>query len=139
MNLNLNFGAKNKSEKWVRILARFFQVIVNYASAKFDQKFGILLCFQEMTFMAQIVYLINKVIKGIHIDYLTPSVNVLHPCTTLHSLYVSIFLPKGHSFCKQCLHDLQFTKTRSSSPNLSKLTRAVSCHFMKTRFLCRIV
>jgi hypothetical protein len=36
MNLNLNFGAKNKSEKWVRILARFFQVIVNYASAKFD-------------------------------------------------------------------------------------------------------
>ena len=93
-----------------------------------------------MTFMAQIVYLINKVIKGIHIDYLTPSVNVLHPCTTLHSLYVSIFLPKGHSFCKQCLHDLQFIKTRSSSPNLSKLARAdISCQTMKTRSFCRTV
>ena len=31
---------------------------------------------------------------------------------------------KGHSFCKQCLHDLQFMKTRSSSPNFSKLARA---------------
>ena len=40
---------------------------------------------------------------------------------------------KGHSFFKQCLHDLQFMKTRSSSPNLSKLARAdISCEFMKT-------
>merc|ERR1719319_359368 len=45
---------------------------------------------------------------------------------------------KGHSFCKQCLHDLQFMKTMSSSPNLSKLARAdISCQFMKTRSLCR--
>ena len=35
---------------------------------------------------------------------------------------------KGPSFCKQCLLDLQFMKTRSSSPNLSKLARAdISC------------
>ena len=46
--------------------------------------------------------------------------------------------PKGHSFCKQCLHDLQFMKTRSFSPDLSKLARAdISCQFMKTRSLCR--
>ena len=45
---------------------------------------------------------------------------------------------KGHLFCKQCLHDLQFLKTRSSSPNLSKLARAdISCQFIKTRSLCR--
>ena len=45
---------------------------------------------------------------------------------------------KGHSFCEQCLHDLQFMKTRSSSQNLSKLARAdISCQFMKTRSLCR--
>ena len=25
---------------------------------------------------------------------------------------------KGHSFCKTCLHDLQFKKTRYSTPNL---------------------
>ena len=47
---------------------------------------------------------------------------------------------KGHSFCKQCLHNLQFMKTRSSSPNLSKLARAdISCQFMKTRSLCTTV
>jgi hypothetical protein len=46
---------------------------------------------------------------------------------------------KGHSFCKQCLHDLQFMKKRSSSPKLSKLTRAdISCQFKKTRSLCRL-
>ena len=28
---------------------------------------------------------------------------------------------KGHSLCKQCLHNLQFMKKGSSSPNLSKL------------------
>ena len=45
---------------------------------------------------------------------------------------------KGHLSCKQCLHDLQFIKTRSSSPNLSKLARAdISCQFMKTRSLWR--
>ena len=47
---------------------------------------------------------------------------------------------KDHSFCRQCLHDLQFMKTRSSSPNLSKLARAdISYQFMKTRSLCRTV
>ena len=47
---------------------------------------------------------------------------------------------KGHSFCKQCLHILQFMKTESSSPNLSKLARAdISCQFMKTRSLCRTI
>ena len=46
---------------------------------------------------------------------------------------------KGHLFCKQCLHELQFMKTRSSSPNLFKLARAyISCQFMKTRSLCRL-
>ena len=46
----------------------------------------------------------------------------------------------GHSFCKQCLHDLQFMKKGSSSPNLSKLARAdISCQCMKTRSLCRPV
>ena len=45
---------------------------------------------------------------------------------------------KGHSFYKQCLHDLQFMKTRSSTPNLSKPARAdISCQFMKIKFLCR--
>ena len=45
---------------------------------------------------------------------------------------------KGHSLCKPCLHDLQFMKTMSSSPNLSNLARAgISCQFMKTRSLCR--
>ena len=45
---------------------------------------------------------------------------------------------KGHSFCKKCPHDLQFKKTRYSSPNLSKLARAdISCQFKKTRHLCR--
>ena len=44
----------------------------------------------------------------------------------------------GHLFCKQCLHDLQFMKRRSSSPNISELARAgISCQFMKTRSLCR--
>ena len=36
------------------------------------------------------------------------------------------FWAKGHSLCKQCLHNLQFMKNGSSSPNLSKLTSAVS-------------
>ena len=46
---------------------------------------------------------------------------------------------KGHSLCKQCLHDRQFMIKGSSSPNVSKLARAdISCQFMKTRSLCRI-
>ena len=50
----------------------------------------------------------------------------------------SILYIKGHSFCKQCLYILQFMKTRSFSPNLSKPARAdISCQFMKTRSLCR--
>ena len=45
---------------------------------------------------------------------------------------------KGHLFCKPCLHDLQFMKTRFSSPNLSKLARAdISCQFIKTKTLPR--
>ena len=45
---------------------------------------------------------------------------------------------KGSSFRKQCLHDIQFMKTRSSSPNLSKIVRAdISNQFMKTRSLFR--
>ena len=41
-------------------------------------------------------------------------------------------------FCQQCLHDLQFKKTRYSSPNLSKLARAdISCQFKETNYLCR--
>ena len=43
---------------------------------------------------------------------------------------------KGRSLCKQCLHNLQFMKKISSSPNLAKLARAdISCQFMKTRSL----
>ena len=35
---------------------------------------------------------------------------------------------KDHLFCKQCLNDLQFKKTRYFSTNLSKLARAgISC------------
>ena len=50
------------------------------------------------------------------------------------------FWAKGYLLCKQCLHDLQFMKKGSSSPNLSKLARAdISCEFMKTRSLCRTV
>ena len=37
-----------------------------------------------------------------------------------------ILLKAIHFVRKECLHDLQFMKTRSSSPNLSKLARAVS-------------
>ena len=45
---------------------------------------------------------------------------------------------KGHSFCKKCLHELQFIEVRSLSPNLSKLAKAdISCQFMKKRSLCR--
>ena len=45
---------------------------------------------------------------------------------------------KDHSFSKQCLHDLQFMKTRSSSPNIYKLARAdISSQFMKKRSFCR--
>ena len=43
-----------------------------------------------------------------------------------HNCFTEKNTNKGHSFCKQCLHDLQFMKTRSSSPNLSKLTSAIS-------------
>ena len=42
-------------------------------------------------------------------------------------------ISKGHSLCKQSLHDLQFMKKGSSSPNLSKL--AISCQFMKNKIL----
>ena len=53
-------------------------------------------------------------------------------------LYKNGVLIKGHSFCKQCLHDLQFMKTRYSSPNLSKVARVdISCQFKETRYLCR--
>ena len=64
------------------------------------------------------------------------------PSRKNNSRYTKIvrYLLKGHSFCKKCLHDLQFMKTRSSSPNLSKLARAdMSCQFTKTRSLCRTV
>ena len=45
---------------------------------------------------------------------------------------------KGHSFCKLCLQNFQFKKTRYSSPNHSKLVRAdISCQFKKTKYLCR--
>ena len=41
-------------------------------------------------------------------------------------------------FCKQCLHDLQFMKTSTSSPNLSKLASDdIICQFMKTRPLSK--
>ena len=44
---------------------------------------------------------------------------------------------KGHSFLKQCLHDLQF-KNKVLLTKLSKLARAdISCQFKKTRYLCR--
>ena len=47
---------------------------------------------------------------------------------------------KAHSLCKQCLHDLHFLKKGPFSTNISKLARAdISCHFMKTRSLCRTV
>ena len=45
---------------------------------------------------------------------------------------------KGHSFCKQCLHNLQFKKPRYSSPKTSKLARAdISCQFKKAMYLYR--
>ena len=63
---------------------------------------------------------------------------ILEICQVFFSRLQSQGLFKGHSFCKQCLHDLQFKKTRYSSPNLSKLARAdISCQFKKTRYLCR--
>ena len=43
-------------------------------------------------------------------------------------------IAKGHSFCDQCLHDLQFKKIRSSLPNLFKQVRAdITCQFMKIK------
>ena len=55
--------------------------------------------------------------------------------TAILSCRFSIQIFKGHLFCKQCLHDLQFKKT---STNLSKLARAdISCQFKKTRYLSR--
>ena len=54
-----------------------------------------------------------------------------------NSNWFKFWISKGHSFCKQCLHNLLFKKTRYSSPNLSKLARAdISCQFNKTRYLC---
>ena len=48
------------------------------------------------------------------------------------------YISKGHLFCKPCLHDIQFIKTRYFSRNLSKLARAdISCQFKKPRYLCR--
>ena len=47
-----------------------------------------------------------------------------HSSKLLKSVHVTIFHNKGHSFCKQCLQDIQFKKTRYSSLNLSKLARA---------------
>ena len=45
-------------------------------------------------------------------------------------------LKKAHK--KNKIKAIRFVKTRSSSPNLSKLARAnISCQFMKTRSLCR--
>ena len=53
---------------------------------------------------------------------------------SLKSLKCKKYEIKGHSLCKQCLHDLQFMKKGLHSPNLSKLARAdISCQFMKTR------
>ena len=54
---------------------------------------------------------------------------------------VQINCSKAHSLCKKCLHNLHCSlKKESFTPNLSKLTTAdVSCHFMKTRSLCRTV
>ena len=56
------------------------------------------------------------------------------------SLLFWTHITKGHSLCKQCLHDLQFMKKGYSSSNLSKLARTdISCQFMKRRSLCRTV
>ena len=47
-------------------------------------------------------------------------------------------LTKGHSLCKQCLHDLLFNETKYLPSNLSKLARDdISCQFKKSRYLCR--
>ena len=60
--------------------------------------------------------------------------------TQVYIVLLTIRFTKGHSFCKQCLHNLQFKKKRYSSPNLSKLARTdISCQFLKTRSLCRTV
>ena len=60
----------------------------------------------------------------------------LHP--TFEILFPFMKWFQGHSFCKQWLHDLQFMKTRFSSPKVSKLARAeVSPQFKKIRYLCR--
>ena len=61
-------------------------------------------------------------------------VEIISKKAVLFFIYFFNFLDKGHSLCKQCLHDLQIMKKWSSSPNLSKLA---SCQFMKTRSLCR--
>ena len=54
------------------------------------------------------------------------------------NVHENLYARKGHSLCKQCLHDHQFMKKGSFSPNLSKLARAdISRQFMKTRSLCR--
>ena len=68
--------------------------------------------------------------------------SVLSSCRIQRGKFVGKYLSKpklfwvknawqkgGHSFCKQCLTHVQFMKTRSSLPNLSKLARAadISC------------
>ena len=66
------------------------------------------------------------------------------PRNLLRSKYASCICTKNvnflkaHSLCKQCLHDPHFLKRGSFSPDISNVARAdISCHFMKTRSLCR--
>ena len=68
---------------------------------------------EEMFFTASLLFLkINE--RSLNL--------ILVKCIYKHFLaHIFTTSCKGHSLCKQCLHDLQFMKKGSSSPNLSKL------------------
>ena len=68
---------------------------------------------EEMFFTASLLFLkINE--RSLNL--------ILVKCIYKHFLaHIFTTSCKGHSLCKQCLHDLQFMTKGSSSPNLSKL------------------
>ena len=100
--INLKFGAKDKSVKWVKFLAQFFKLLwIMQVRNLFRNSVNYVLCFREMTFMPKIVFLINKVIKDIHIDYLTSSVNVLH-LPYIHFTFLHFYLKAIHFVNSVC-------------------------------------
>ena len=69
------------------------------------------------------------------------SLGLLHRPTIVQQKFPPF--TKGHSFCKQCLHDLQFKKTRYSSPKVtfssqSELTSVENKVLVQTLFTKRM-